>query len=118
MFKFEFFVEDKHLVPVMYALASRAVGLNVVPVINAKMKGSKMVAKGSGILWRDFIATLETGQTYSIASARAFLRSINASESSAAYLMKSAVKAGVLVRVNPNARPVDALYKLAKGSKR
>lgn len=114
MFRFEFFVEDRHLVPVMYAVAGRAFDLKVLPVANATVANNKMVATSSGVMWRDFVEYLRANNVRTGISAedgRRFLNSIHAAGSHAGSLIKSGVKAGVLVRENPGSKKF-ARYKL------
>jgi hypothetical protein len=95
MFRVEFFVDDKKLADALRALAGKATGLNVQPVINAAPNGKAETSGGLldmfgawlGKTKIDNLTPFEIGQ---------WLASQGYSKQSSSYLARNATKAGLL----------------------
>ena len=99
MFKVDFFVDDKRLGAALLALVGIAHGQpGVVPVVNAKLNGHKVVAVSDGSSLERFAAALKPMKGKSIVAGdiRPMMKSLGLQPSSRGYLTKQAVKAGLL----------------------
>ena len=101
MFRLVCFCEDKDLATTMRSLAScRVRDLVASPVVNVEVKNGKLQAPTNGTLLAMLSGFLDKRKIarLSIAETREFLSSVGRGPQSASYVLKQAVKAGVLVK--------------------
>lgn len=103
MFRIELFVDDRNLADALRRLAGIGRDVRAIPVVNAEPAGRAGVAaaSSSGDLIDLLRGWLEKHKKKEMAAPDAvvFLREIGRSPNSRSYLLKQAVKAGLLRRV-------------------
>jgi hypothetical protein len=100
LFRIEAFVEDKNLARVKRLLTGLVRELRDEPIVNATVKGNKLAARTNGSVLELFIKDLQANKTASFAVPyiKEFLQRIGRSPQSSYYLIKEALKAGVIKR--------------------
>lgn len=106
MFRIVCFVDDKELAPVMHALAGKAKGLEVVPVVNVEpssAKNGKLVQRTEGKVLDLFAEYLNTHPGIVDAEyVQTFLTSIGRSTGSYSHTLYGALDAKLLKKGKPH----------------
>src|SRR5262245_46954958 len=99
MFRFEFFVDDKHVTTMLRAISGYARELQVRPVALTKPAATKANGSAGGLV-QAFITELHTRKVkeFRAREAREIATSVGASAGSYYHLIRHATKLGVLKR--------------------
>jgi hypothetical protein len=113
MFRVSFFVEDKHLAPVMHGLAGVAKDLQVVPVANAVAGANGTVAAKAGsaveLIVKEIKARKVEGFTPDLL--RAAIKKAGLNPNSFGYFVKQLRAANAITTTGKGAKVIYALVK-------